>query len=210
MAKKADDDLIPIKIQRKVEPAFKLPPIAPLPPSLRVSLPLEEIERQRRQVEEARRLEERLPKADPAKAARLAEGRRLLDRDMAIADGLIEPPWIKRLMKQLMERSPPVAAPPAPEPKNDTPVVSGSTEPRVEDKPRKDERRSRQRTRYAGAKAKHALTVLGRMFRDRDFPTRSESQMPTCGNRSPRNGAVLKEREGLLATIGLHRPQFCA
>jgi hypothetical protein len=199
MAKQADDEPSPTRVQRKVEPAFKLPPIGTLPPpspgvaegvrrqaeelaQLKArwppspSLPPEEIERLRRQGEEYRRFVERLPKADPAKADRLAEGRRLLDRDMAIADGLIAPPWLERLMKQLMGRAPPVAAPPPPEPNADTPVESSSTESRTDAERRspKAERQSRHGVRYAGAASKRALVVLKRMYPDYAYPTKSE------------------------------------
>ena len=174
MAKKADDESSPIGVQRKVEPAFRLPSIGSLP-SLRFSLPLEEIERQRRQVKGLRRFEERLPKMDPAEAARLAEGRRLLDRDMAIADGLIAPPWLERLIKQLTERAPPAAPPPS-EPKTDAPIESSSTESRAdaEQRSQKNERQSRHRVRYAGAASKRALAVLKRMYPGHAYPTKSE------------------------------------
>lgn len=199
MADKADDESSPIRVQRKVEPAFKLPSTGTLPPpspgvaegvprqaeelaQLKArwppspSLPPEEIERLRRQGEEYRRFVERLPKADPAKADRLAEGRRLLDRDMAIADGLIAPPWLERLMKQLVGRAPPVGAPPPPEPNADAPVADSSTESRVNDeqRSRKDERRSRKRTRYAAAQRQHAQTVLTRLFPNHAYPLRSQ------------------------------------
>jgi hypothetical protein len=178
MAKKADDESSPIKVQRKVEPVFKLPP----PPAWLFSRPshsprlAEEIERQRRQVEELRRLEERWPKPDPAEAARLVEERRAFDRDMAIRDGLIEPPWLKRLVERLTQPAPPVVAPSPPKPKTDAPTVDDSPGSCIDDAqaPQKDERQSRQRTRYAGAKSNRALAVLGRMYQDHVYPTRSE------------------------------------
>lgn len=57
-------------------------------------------------------------------------------------------------------------------------TVADTTEARVDDEPRRDERRSRKRIRYVGAKSMRALTVLKRIYRDRPFPTRAEVPDP--------------------------------
>jgi hypothetical protein len=150
MAKKADDEPTPIKVQRKVEPVFKLPP----PPAVLFSR----------------------PKPDPAEAARLAEERRAFDRDMAIRDGLIEPPWLKRLVERLTQPAPPPAAPPPPEPKTDALPADDSPKSCVDDgrQPQTDTRQSHQGARRAAAQRQRARTVLTRLFPNHDYPLRPQ------------------------------------
>jgi hypothetical protein len=59
-------------------------------------------------------------------------------------------------------------------PRTEALAVTEATEARVDDEPRRDERRSRKRTRYAGAKSVRALTVLKRIYKDQPFPIRAE------------------------------------
>jgi hypothetical protein len=151
MAKKAVRDSKRAKARRKAKPSGP-PPARQLragkaPPEL---------------IEELRRLDRVAAEWwAPFNTPEMKEGRREIDRTLAIRDGLVKPSWLRQ-------------APLVPEPKVDTAIVGDSTEPRVEDTPPPDKRQSRQGVRHAAAQRQRAQTVLTRLFSEHDYPLRSQ------------------------------------